>query len=390
MLDLFWIVAGPGATRMLADYGATVVHVESTRSLDTVRLIPPYHNGVPGPENSGAFQSINAGKLNITLDLRREEAQEIVRELVAWADVVTESFSPGVLRSWGLDYPSLRRIKPDLIMISSCLMGQSGPYGGFAGFGNLGASLTGLHELTGLPERPPAGPFGAYTDYIALRYNAVAILAALDHRARTGVGQYIDQSQAEAAIHFLAPAVLDYLVNGRETERIGNDDPQMVPHGVYPAAGEDRWVALAVRGQGDWQRLCALIGRAEWAPLRAPERRKLRREIDAALEGWMRDRDPAEAERELQERGIPSHRVADMTDLFRDAQLQLREHFLAVPHPLHGTTTIEGTRFRISGAPARRPERGLTFGCDNRRVLEEILGYSAESIAALAEAGVLL
>jgi len=256
ILDLFWQLAGPGATRMLADYGATVVRVESTQHIDTLRVIPPYQFNNPHPEGAGAYQSANANKLGMTLNVREPEGREVLMELVSWADVVTESFAPGIVDRVGLSYEALRETRPDLIMISSCLMGQTGPWRDFTGFGNLAASVTGFQSLAGWPDRPPAGPFGAYTDFIAVRYNALAILAALEHRERTGEGQYIDQAQAEAALHFIAPAFLDYAVNGRVTDAAGNADSEHAPHDVYPAEGEDRWIAIAVRTDPEWRALC--------------------------------------------------------------------------------------------------------------------------------------
>jgi crotonobetainyl-CoA:carnitine CoA-transferase CaiB-like acyl-CoA transferase len=188
ILDLFWILAGPGATRMLADYGAEVIHVESTAHLDTLRVIPPYQFNNPHPEGAGAFQCANANKLGITLDLHSEEGREIALDLVRKCDVVTESFAPGVIERYGLGWETLREVKPDLVMISSCLLGQSGPWRDLTGFGNLAAAVTGFQQLACWPGSPPAGPYAAYTDFIGVRYNALAILAALEYRNRTGRG----------------------------------------------------------------------------------------------------------------------------------------------------------------------------------------------------------
>ena len=213
--DFMWVMAGPASTRILADYGATVVRIESPTRVDTARTLQPYHNNQLGPDSSGLFANCNAGKFGISLDLGNPAARAVVHDLVRWADVVTESFSPKAMRAWGFDYESLRKVNPRLIMLSSCLMGQTGPLAKIAGFGNMAAAISGFHNLTGWPDRAPSGVFGAYTDYVAPRFTAMAILAALDHRRRTGEGQYIDQSQAECAIHFLGPAILDYTVNGR-------------------------------------------------------------------------------------------------------------------------------------------------------------------------------
>ncbi|HLZ71587.1 MAG TPA: CoA transferase, partial [Dehalococcoidia bacterium] len=222
ILDFTWVFAGPMGVRPLADYGATVVHVESAVRPDILRTNVPFKDNVPGIERGGGYANVSAGKLGLTLNLSKAEALAVVRRLVAWADVVVENFSPKAMRNWGLDYAALRQINPEIIMVSTCLNGQTGPEAGLAGFGTMGAMIAGFGELAGWPDKDPAGPFLAYTDYVSPRYIASAILAALDHRRRTGEGQYIDLSQVEAALHFLTPALLDYTVNGRITRRAGN------------------------------------------------------------------------------------------------------------------------------------------------------------------------
>src|ERR1700691_491611 len=213
--DFMWVMAGRASTRILHRYGATVVIIESPTRVDTARTLQPFFRTELGPDTSGLFANCNAGKLGISLDLGNPAARAVVHDLVRWADVVTESFSPKAMRAWGYDYESLRTINPTVIMLSSCLMGQTGPLAKIAGFGNMAAAIAGFHNLAGWTRRGPAGVFGAYTHYVALRFTAMAILAALDHRRRTGEGQYIDQSQAECAINFLGPAILDYTANGR-------------------------------------------------------------------------------------------------------------------------------------------------------------------------------
>jgi len=384
ILDLFWILAGPGATRMLADYGAEVIHVESTGHLDTLRVIPPYRYANPHPEGAGAFQCANANKLGITLNLASPEGREIALELVRRSDVVTESFAPGVIERYGLGWETLREVKPDLVMISSCLLGQSGPWRDLTGFGNLAAAVTGFQQLACWPGSPPAGPYAAYTDFIGVRYNALAILAALEHRHRTGQGQYIDMAQGEAALHFLAPAFLDYAAHGRVPGPSGNGDRELFPHGIFACAGEDAWVAIAARDERDWRALCGAIGRVDLLPRRAD-----RELVEAALVAWTRERTPAEVEAALQAAGVPAHAVLDMPGVHACPQLQHRGHFVEIPHEIYGTTTIESSRLRFSRARPRVPEGALGFGRDNRPVLESILGYSPERIAELESRGVL-
>ena len=393
VLDFMWVMAGPTATRRLADYGATVVRVESTKRIDTSRTLPPFYGGGPGPENSGRFHSWNAGKLGITLDLKQKSGRAVALDLIRWADVVTESFSPKAMRAFGLDYESIRQVKPEIIMLSTCLMGQSGPLSKFAGFGSLATAISGFYDITGWPDRPPAGPFGAYTDTVAPRLMVAAVLAALDHQRRTGQGQYIDLSQAEASLLFLGPALLDYAVNGRVHERAGNRDPEMAPHGVYPAAGTERWVAIAVESDEQWRAFCDVIARRELSTderfSTTEERLAHQDELDAIVAEWTQDREAQEVETALQARGIPAGVVQRSDELLTDPQLVHRDHFLQVEHPMHGTVTVEGSQFKLSRTPARMERAGPTLGGDNQHILETLLGYSSERMAELVAAGVL-
>ena len=296
------------------------------------------------------------------------------------------------MRGWGLDYEHLREIKPDMIMLSSSLFAQSGPYSQIAGFGFMGAAAAGFNLITGWPDREPA-VVAAYSDYVAPRFTLAALLAALEHRDRTGEGQYIDFSQAEASIHFLAPAMLDYSINGREFERLGNSDPQLAPHAVYPAAGDDRWVAVACETDDQWRALATAIGRNDLAEdsalATAIGRLGAVDALDAAIGAWTSEHDMFEAERELQAAGVPAHAVQNSTEAVKDPQLLHHGHFVRVPHPALGETTVEGSRFRLSRTPARIERAGPTFGQDNFEVLTELLGYDGDRVAELAAAGVL-
>ena len=253
ILDFSWVGVGPITTKYLADHGATVVRVESHAHLDVARLGPPWHDAKPGPEQSHFYADWNTSKYGLALDLTRSEAREIARRLATWADVVVESFTPRVMRGWGLGYDDLRAVNPGIVMLSTCLQGQTGPHADYPGFGQLMAALSGFYEISGWPDRPPAPPYGAYTDFIVPRFAASALLAALDHRRRTGKGQYIDLSQFEASLHFLAPALLDHDLSGTVATRAGNRSDHAAPHGAYPCAGDERWLALSVAGEAQWE-----------------------------------------------------------------------------------------------------------------------------------------
>jgi crotonobetainyl-CoA:carnitine CoA-transferase CaiB-like acyl-CoA transferase len=331
--------------------------------------------------------------LGLSLDLTKPEARAVVLDLVRWADVVTESFSPKAMRAWGFDYESLRAVKPDIIMLSSCLMGQTGPLARFAGFGNLAAALCGFYNLVGWPDRSPSGPYSAYTDYIAPRFGLAAMMAALIHRKRTGQGQYIDQAQAESALQFLALPILDTVGSGRKYSPVANDDLEHAPHGIYPAAGEDRWVAIACRTDDHWRALCAALGQPQLAddPRFATfaARREQRAELDRVIGEWTRLRTPLETEQMLQTRGVPAHTVQDSHDANRDPQLRHRDHFVRVNHAVAGETFVENSRFKLSRTPADVSRASPAIGQDSQYVFEKILGYSDDRISELVAGGVL-
>jgi crotonobetainyl-CoA:carnitine CoA-transferase CaiB-like acyl-CoA transferase len=393
VLDFTWVVVGPSSVRYLSDYGATVVRIESATHIDIVRTVGPFKDGVSGPERSGGYANVNAGKLGLALNLSKPEAREIALKLAAWADIVVENYSPKQMRSWGLDYASLRRVNPNLIMLSSSLNGQTGPDANLAGLGTMGVHLAGFGGLVGWPDRFPVGPWGAYTDYVAPRYIVATLLAAVDHRQRTGEGQYIDLAQIEAGIQFLTPAVLDWTVNARLWPLAGNSSPEHAPHGVFRCAGEDTWVAIAATDDAHWVALCAATGRAEWltddrfATLAA--RLQHREALEAALTEWTAARTAGEIEEQLQAAGVPVHRVTTSDDAFADPQLAFRGHFVEVEHPELGPVPVESSRFRLSRTPGGPSGPGPTIGEHSFQVLEQILGLDGDAIANLVASGAL-
>ena len=397
VLDLTWVVAGPVIGRALADFGATVVRIESSTRVETARLMQPFYGGKPGPENSALYITCNAGKLGVTVDLSTERGREVVRRLADWSDVVLESFSPGRMQRWGLDYATLSAGRPGLIMLSTAIMGQTGPYARLAGYGSGGAALSGFQDIVGWPDRPALGPFGPYTDYVGPRFALTTLLAALDRRRRTGEGCYIDVSQVEAGVYLQAPEMADYARNGVVVHRVGNADRAFAPHGVYRCRPEDdgteRFAAIAVRTDEQWRALAALMGRADLVADpglgTAAGRHARAADLDPLVGAWTAGQTAEDVERRLQDSGIPAHVSASSRDFCTDPQLAHRGHLVQVPHPLHGTATVEGPRYQLSDTPGWVRRAAPVFGQDNEYVLTELLGYSQDEYHALMHEGVL-
>ncbi|MFN0026027.1 MAG: CaiB/BaiF CoA transferase family protein [Acidimicrobiales bacterium] len=397
VVDLTWFMAGPATTRMLADWGATVVRVESAKRPDAGRGSGPFLNGRSDPDSGGYGLTHNAGKLALALDLSKPESRPVLEDLIRWADVAVVNYSPRAARKMGLDWDTLSAVNPQLVLVSSCLMGQTGPLAEFSGFGNLSAAIAGFYEIGGWPDRAPVGPYLAYTDVVAPRFTFSAILAALEERRRTNTGRYLDVSQAESSMWLLAPAVLDYQLSGQIPVRIGNDDVDFAPHGVYPTTldeGErEGWVAIAVTTDEQWRALAVVMGRddlAEQAAFAGAEGRLgRRRELDAVVSAWTSGRTAAAVEEALQAVGVPAHRVADSAGCWADPQLDHRGHFQRLSHPHHGEVQVQGPRLRFSRSVCATTRAAPPIGEDSFEVLTDLLGYGADRVADLAVAEVL-
>ena len=389
VLDLTWVLAGPGATRILADHGATVIRVESQSRPDTARGATPHIGEAGNQENSLFWHSINAGKLGFTLDLTHPLASRVVLDLAAWADVVIENFSPGTMDRFGIGYSALREVNPQLIMLSSSLMGQTGPMGNYAGFGMASTAIVGFYELVGWPDRPPSGPFGAYSDYSSPRFTVAALLGALEWRRRTGEGQHLDFAQMEGAAQLIAPEILDATVNGRGATRHGNVDPWMAPHGVYPVVGADQWIAIACENDEHWRALAQVLDRSDLAELSSNQRCERQPELDTLITAWTEARTGEEIESELQSRSVPAHRVLYAPEVVKDPQLAHRNHFAKVPHPIHGTSWAERSSIQLSRTPGSPKWAGPTIGQHLNEILVDILQYDDKRIAELITSGAL-
>ncbi len=394
VVDFAWVATGPLTGRLLAEFGADVIRLESAKRLDPGRTLTPWAEQKSGPNRSQGFANYNAGKRSVALDLARPEAREIARRLIATADVVVESFSAGTTARWGLDWATLSRDRPDLIYLSSCQQGQTGPHAHYRGYGSLAAALAGFYSLTGWPDREPAMIYGAYTDFVAHYFATSAVLAALDHKRRTGEGQHVDLSQLESSLHFRAPEILDHMANGRVPPSRGNADAVAAPHGVYPCApaGGERWCAIACETDADWRALVAGLGTPDWArdpALATAAGRKAREaEIDARLAAFTAAQESGALGARLQAAGAPAGMVQSCADLHLDPQLATRAAFPRVEHPEMGRTPYETWAFRLS-ADQPPPRRAPLLGEHTEDVLRGVLGMSREVIARLAADGIL-
>jgi len=389
ILDLSWVIAGPAAVRYFADYGAQVVRVESRNQLDILRTIAPFKDKVPGVDQSSYFASYNTNKYGITLDLKNPQGMDLAKKLVAWADVVVENFAPGVIEKLGLGYEVLSAIKPDIIMASTSQLGKTGPP--FRGFGTQGAALAGIWSITGYPEGGPTGLYGAYCDFIANRYLMIAILMALEEKRQTGRGQFIDQAQVECSLQFLAPALLDFALNGRVARPQGNRDPHAAPHNAYRSKGEDRWCAIAVFTENQWITLKRIMGEPAWTKEERFSTLAVRKvnedELDRLMDDWTSKYQAHDLMTKLQEAGVPAGVVSRAEDLHNDPQLAHRGHFIVVDHPVLESYSSNSPAFRLSEARPRDPIPSPCQGEHNEYVAKEILNLSHRQWSDLLAAG---
>ncbi|MCM2252108.1 MAG: CoA transferase [Ramlibacter sp.] len=389
-----WAMVGPLTLKFLADYGATVIRVETRHRPCVTRISAPFKDGRAGLDRSGYFNHFSANMLSVSLNMAHPRGLELARELVGRADIVMENFTPGVMDRWGLGYEALQAIKPDIIMARQNGFGIDGPYRNLAAFGMVLAAIVGIPNFIGWPDRDPL-PVGvsAYTDGIGPRFMAAALIAALELRDRTGRGQLLDLAQFETAIGFFLPAVLDRAANGREPQRSGNASGRAAPHNVYAGLGADRWCAVAALDDDQWRRLCEVIAAPERAvdPRFATlaQRKAHESEIDALIGSWVARLDPAEAMSRLQAAGVPAGVLQNAADLLADPQLAARGLFWPIEHPEMGRFTHLGSSISLSATPAQPRLPSPCLGEHNETVLTQLLGKSDEEFVELLTSGVL-
>lgn len=393
IVDFSWVLAGPLITKYLAGHGATVIHIESSKRLDNARTSAPHKPGLPKVNASGLFAFYNSNKYSFTLDLNHPEGIRIAKKLITWGDVVVENFSKGTMEKWGLAYEDLTRINPGIIMLRSTMQGQTGPRAGDRGQGYILIGLSGFTHLTGWPDRGPTPPFGAYTDFIAPTFGVTALIAALDYQRRTGKGQCIDLSQYEAGVHFSAAAILDRAVNGREGDRVGNLCAYAAPHGAYRCRGDDRWCAIAVFSDPEWEAFCEAIDNPEWTKdsrfTTLPGRKQNEIELNRLVEQWTVNLSAEEVMNAMQSRGVAAGVLQTAEDLLNDPQLKHRNSFWWLDHSELGTFPHAGQPFKLSKTPAQARLPSPCQGEHTAMVCKEILGISDEEFVELLNAGVL-
>jgi crotonobetainyl-CoA:carnitine CoA-transferase CaiB-like acyl-CoA transferase len=407
--DFCWMGVGACATRVLADFGAEVIRIEDRNRLDMPRRLPIYKNEVrtygeedpdPDPNKGGLFNNYNRNKLGVTINMRSPKGRALADKLIAASSVVTENFAPGVMERWGLTYERLRALSPNVIYARMSGFGHTGPHAEYRSYGPVVQAVSGISHISGLPGQEPSGWGLSYMDNEAAFFNAAALLMAIYDRNITGQGTEIDVSAVEVGINLLGPILLEVAVNGRTTRGpdfpTGNriEHPHAAPHGVYPCSGEDRWIAIAVFDEAEWQALCHVMGHPDWSrdPRFATEEGRFADQdaLDAHIAEWTRGRDRYALMHRLQQAGVAAGAVQTAEDTNdHDPQIASRGLFFELDHPVIGEARFEGTAVKFSKTRQENWRSAPLLGEDNEHVFKSILGVPEDEYSALVEEGVI-
>lgn len=408
--DFCWMVVGAAATRLLGDFGAEVIRIEDRNRLDMPRRLPLYKDGEvkaygnedpnPDPNKGGMFNNVNRNKLGITLNMRDPRGQELAHELIKRSDALTENFAPGVMERWGLTEEFVRSIKPDIIYARMSGFGHSGPYADYRSYGPVIQAASGLSHISGLPGQEPSGWGLSYMDNQAAYYNGAALMMALFARNKTGIGTDIDVSAVEAGVDLLGPILLESDINRRSTRGgdypIGNrlEYPKAAPHGVYPTVGDDRWVAVAIFSDAEWQAFVEAIGSPDWATdarfATLDDRIANQDALDAAIGAYTAGQDRHELMHRLQAVGVRAGAVQDAQDVSEnDPQMGHRDVFFQLDHPVIGEASFEGVPFTSTGFEADHWRSAPLLGEDNEYVYREIVGLDQTQYENYLDEGVI-
>jgi len=393
IVSFAWAVVGPLTMKYFADYGASVIRIESSSYPDANRILAPMKEGKSGFNRSGYYNYYNSNLYSMTLNMSHPKAIDLAKSLVTKADVVMENFSVGVMEKWGLDYEELIKIKPDIIMLRQSGFGTPGPYARLPAFGMTLAGITGIPNFIGWPDTSPL-PIGvaAYTDCICPRFASAALIAALDYRNKTGKGQLLDLSQFETSLYFILPAILDYAVNAREPFRTGNACSFAAPHNVYRCRGDDRWCTIAVFTDEQWKSFCKVIGHdqlmheSKYNTLLARKRNE--DELNGIISAWTMKLTAEEVMEKMQSAGVPAGVVKNSEDLYNDPQLRYRGLFWPLHHPEVGMFTHLGQAFQLSETPAEACMPSPCLGEHTEYICKEFLNLSDEEYLRLENEGV--
>ena len=393
VIDFSWVGTGPFIAKYLADFGAEVIKVESATHPDMTRMSMPYKDSKPGFNRSGIFVILNNNKYSFTLNVNKPQGIKVLKRLVSWADILIESFTPGRIEKWGLGYEQLSAINPGLIMVAISIQGQTGPYAKHPGFGWNIVGLAGFNHFTGWPDREPVGIANPYPDVITPPFGVLGILTALEYRRKTGKGQYIDLSQLEASLPYLSTAILDCAVNNRQETRAGNRSTYAVPHGVYRCKGDDRWCAIAVFNDKEWQAFCEVVDHPEWKEdVRFStflNRKATEDELNRLIEKWTVNHIAEKVMNLMQESGIAAGVVQNHQDLMEnDPQYKHRKFFRTLNHPEMGTYRVRGEPLSLSETPYELRLHAPCLGEHTEYVCTEILGMSNDEFLELFNAGI--
>ena len=388
VVNLGWIWAAPALAGAMADMGADVIKIETGRRVDNTRRSGALYKDVPLLNHSSL--TLLRGQRSVTLDLANPESRGVALEIIAASDIVVENYRPGTVARWGLDYESVRRARPDVIMVSLSAGGQTGPLSKITTFGSTLSCLTGLDSIQGYFQDEPQAFGTAHIDPLNAYFGLTATLSALRHRERTGQGQYIDLGQWEATTTLFGAPMLDYQWNGRVQGTMGNRDVSMAPHGVYPTRGADAWVAIAVENESQWRAFRRALGGPAWTrePRFADMYRRLRNQdaLDERIGAWTKNRDARETAMTLQRAGVPAFPVLSDAEAFDDPHYTARGGWVEVDHPF-GKMMLNGVPWKIGGAPGAVRKAAPLLGGHNYDVFRELLGMSAEDTARLEEIG---
>ena len=393
IVSFAWAIVGPLTMKFFADYGATVIRIESSTYPDANRISAPMKEGGSGLNRGGYYNYYNSNMYSMALNMSHPKAVGIVKRLVAKADVVMENFAAGVMEKWGLDYEELKKVKSDIIMLRQSGFGSTGPYARLPAFGMTLAGITGIPNFIGWPDSPPL-PVGvaAYTDCICPRFASAALIAALDYRNKTGKGQLLELSQFETGLYFILPAILEYVANAREPSRIGNTCSFAAPHNVYRCRDDDRWCAIAVFTDGQWRAFCKVIGNErlihdpKYETLLARKRNEDK--LDAMISAWTIGLAAEEVMERMQSAGVLAGVVKNSADIYDDPQLRYRGLFWPLYHSEVGRFTHLGQAFQLSETPARARMPSPCLGEHTEYVCTKFMNMPDEEFVQLANEGV--